>query len=356
MKVRICPLCDQPMKKAHRCDSCNSFIWKPEYVDIHYNTDTVHGDDCSYDSQAHDYKYRDDGSVTMMPSRKKRKARAAESSEWTADDSTTADTYKKYKKTYKISGKTYSDGTVPERRGASGKAKLIIIIVVVFSIISAAAEVIGTLEKKMTADISGIFSDDPIRATEDYFAEDEGDDWAASDEDIGRVEYSDEEVAALGSECTGFEHMDITVDEFMAVLEPELSKLGMDTKSFSDSSNNYSYDYGDDDFYSYFVQERMYDMDTDIGYYYSVAWDTFSKRLHEVSYNVYDSERADEFFVSTMKALTGDGESFREEFQKQRGIAEKDEYVFFDTDGYEVYINYYEGYDNSYYISITKTM
>lgn len=232
MKVRICPLCDQPMKKAHRCDSCNSFIWKPEYVDIHYNTDTVHGDDCSYDSQAHDYKYRDDGSVTMMPSRKKRKARAAENSEWTTDNSTTADTYKKYKKTYKMSGKTYSDGTVPERRGASGKAKLIIILVVVFSIISAAAEVIGTLEKKMTADISGIFSDDSIRATEDYFAEDEGDDWAASDEDIGRVEYSDEEVAALGSECTGFEHMDITVDEFMAVLEPELSKLGMDTKSF----------------------------------------------------------------------------------------------------------------------------
>ena len=41
---------------------------------------------------------------------------------------------------------------------------------------------------------------------------------------------------------------------------------------------------------------------------------------------------------------------------KQRGIAEKDEYVFFDVDGYEVYINYYESYEDSYYISITKTM
>ena len=330
MKVRICPLCDQPMKKAHRCDACNSFIWKPEYVDIHYNTDTVQGDDCSYDSQAHDYKYRDDGSVTMMPSRKKKKA----------------DTYKKYQK-------TYPDGTVPERRRSSGKAKLLIILVVVFSIISAAVEVIGTLEEKVTADISGIFSDDAIRATEAYPSED---DWTASDGDVGRVEYSDEEVAALGSECTGYEHMDVTVEEFMAALEPELSKLGVDTKSFTDSSNNYSYDYGEDDFSSYFVQERMYDMGADIGYYYNVAWDTFSKRLHEVSYNVYDSERADDFFVSTMQALAGDGESFREEFQKQRGIAEKDEYVFFDTDGYEVYINYYEDDEDSYYISITKTM
>ena len=349
MKVRVCPLCDQPMKKAHRCDACNSFIWKPEYVDIHYNTDTVHGDDCSYDSQAHDYKYRDDGSVTMMPSRKKKKARASENSEWTTGNSTTAGTYKKYQK-------TYSSRTVSERRGASGKAKLIIILVIVFSIISAVIEVISTLEEKVTADISGIFSENSIRATEAYPSEEEADDWAVSDEDAGRVEYSDEEVAALGSECTGYEHMDITAEEFMAVLEPELLKLGVDTESFSDSSNNYSYDYGKDNFYSYFVQERMYDMDTDIGYYYNVAWDTFSKRLHEVSYNVYDSERAGEFFVSTMQALAGDGESFREEFQKQRGIAEKDEYVFFDVDGYEVYINYYEGYEDSYYISITKTM
>ena len=140
------------------------------------------------------------------------------------------------------------------------------------------------------------------------------------DRDAGRVEYSDEEVAALGSECTGFEHMDITAEEFMAVLEPELSKLGVDTKSFSDSSNNYSYDYGEDNSYSYFVQERMYDMDMDIGYYYNVAWDTFSKRLHEVSYNVYDSERADEFFVSTMQALAGDGYK-RQRLQREEGCS-----------------------------------
>ena len=97
-------------------------------------------------------------------------------------------------------------------------------------------------------------------------------------------------------------------------------------------------------------------MDIDIGYYYNVSWDTFSKKLHEVSYNVYDSERAEAFYVSTMQALTGDGEKFRKEFQKQREVAEKDEYVFFDTDGYEIYINYYEGYSASYYISLVKTV
>ena len=73
MKVRICPLCDQPMKKTHRCDNCHSFVWKPQYMDIHYNTDTVQGKDCSYDSKSHDYAYHDDGSVTMMPSRERLK-------------------------------------------------------------------------------------------------------------------------------------------------------------------------------------------------------------------------------------------------------------------------------------------
>ena len=68
MKTRICPLCDQPMKKKHHCDSCNSFIWKPIYLDIHYSTGSPYEADCSFDAMPHEYTYRDDGSVTMMPS------------------------------------------------------------------------------------------------------------------------------------------------------------------------------------------------------------------------------------------------------------------------------------------------
>ena len=148
----------------------------------------------------------------------------------------------------------------------------------------------------------------------------------------------------------------MTKDTFIAAVEPELSALGVDIRSFSDESNNYAYEYDDDYSYTYFVQERMYDMDMDIGYYYNVSWDTFSKKLHEVSYNVCDSERAEAFYAATMQALTGDGEKFRKEFGKQRETAEEDEYVFFETEGYEIYINYYKGYSESYYVSIVKTM
>lgn len=345
MKVRICPLCDQPMKKAHRCDYCHSFVWKPQYMDIHYNTDTIQGKDCSYDSKPHDYEYHDNGSVTMMPSKKKpKKERQPQSFEQRKTES-----YKDYQKPYRSEA---SAG----KRNASGKAKLIIILLMVFAIISTVIEVIGSFTERMPFDISGAGSNDVVRETQQIYGDEDEDDGYSSSGDGERIEYTDEEVMAGGKECTGIEHMEVTMDAFIAAVEPELSALGVDTSSFSDESNNYSYDYGDDYSYTYFVQERMYDMDIDIGYYYNVSWDTFSKKLHEVSYNVYDSERAEAFYVSTMQALTGDGEKFRKEFQKQREVAEKDEYVFFDTDGYEIYINYYEGYSESYYISIVKTV
>lgn len=342
MKVRICPLCDQPMKKAHRCDYCNSFVWKPQYLDIHYNTDTVKGKDCSYDSKPHDYDYHENGSVTMMPSDNK------------------SGKLQKRRSTRQTKTNTYSPPYQTDRddsgRRASGKGKVAVILAVVFAVISIVAEVISNLEERIPFDISGAGSNAIISETQYTYDEDDGDDGYPASGDGERMEYTDEEVIAGGRECTGIEHMEATIDEFVVAVEPELSELGVDTSLYSDTSNNYSYDYGSDYSYTYFVQERMYDMDMEIGYYYNISWDTFSKKLHEVSYNVYDGERAEEFYVSTMQALTGDGEKFRKEFQKQRGVAEKDEYVFFDTDGYEVYINYYEGYSDSYYISIAKAM
>ncbi len=342
MKVRICPLCDQPMKKAHRCDNCHSFVWKPQYMDIHYNTDTVHGKDCSYDSKPHDYAYHDDGSVTMMPSRKRLKK-----------EQQTQNFGQKEKESYKDYQKTYRSETPVGKRNASGKAKLIVILLVVFGIISTAIEVIESFTEKVSFDITGAGADSVVSETQWVYDEDDGDLSAGGEE---RREYTDEEVIAGGKECTGIAHMEVTKDTFIAAVEPELSALGVDIRSFSDESNNYAYEYDDDYSYTYFVQERMYDMDMDIGYYYNVSWDTFSKKLHEVSYNVCDSERAEAFYAATMQALTGDGEKFRKEFGKQRETAEEDEYVFFETEGYEIYINYYKGYSKSYYVSIVKTM
>lgn len=57
MKVKICPLCDSEMKKAHYCDTCHSFIWRPEILDVHYNAQQrgMGEEDCAY-GVSHDQK------------------------------------------------------------------------------------------------------------------------------------------------------------------------------------------------------------------------------------------------------------------------------------------------------------
>lgn len=36
MKIKTCPYCDSVMTKKHRCDVCNSFVWKPSEVEGNY--------------------------------------------------------------------------------------------------------------------------------------------------------------------------------------------------------------------------------------------------------------------------------------------------------------------------------
>ena len=57
MKVKICPLCDSEVKKAHYCDTCHSFIWRPEILDVHYNAQQrgMGEEDCAY-GVSHDQK------------------------------------------------------------------------------------------------------------------------------------------------------------------------------------------------------------------------------------------------------------------------------------------------------------
>ena len=129
MKTRICPLCDQPMRKQHHCDICHSFVWKPVYLDIHYSTAEFQGEDCSYDAMNHDYEYKENGSVTMMPSERdstdqKRKFRGVEEIEFP--------TAPRAKKT--------TSTPVPGKKG--GRLKSTSILIVLFYLLFAFAEVI----------------------------------------------------------------------------------------------------------------------------------------------------------------------------------------------------------------------
>ena len=55
MIVRICPMCDCEMKKSHYCDTCHTWIWKPQMLDVHFNSSTrgLGEPDCAY-GEEHD--------------------------------------------------------------------------------------------------------------------------------------------------------------------------------------------------------------------------------------------------------------------------------------------------------------
>lgn len=346
MKTRICPLCDQPMKKPHHCDNCNSFIWKPNYIDIHYSSDVMSGDDCSYDAMPHKYDYHDDGTVTMTPEQREDYGKPVKPERnFQLDEG------------YTPAGNYKPDETFePKKVRKPRSGKMITIIVVVLILLTILPEIIMGIvsvvrSESMNDENPGIIFD----------GDDEDDLDFDYDSSSNEKEFTDEEVIAQGEECNGSYHMDITAEEFFKVMEPALDKLDVDTADYNESSNNHAYIYGSTTS-TYYDTDRMYHLDDSVGYYYDVVWDTVSGRLHDVGFNVTSRDGTEAFFEATMEALTGDGESFMDEFKKNRETAEEETYVFYNTDEYEVYINYTDysddgsGSEVSYYISITQAM
>lgn len=337
MKTRICPLCDQPMKKTHHCDYCHSFIWKPLYLDIHYKTGSESEDDCSYAQKAHEYEYHENGSITMMPSknvRKNKKFRGVQEIEFRGRG--TSERSEDYSTT------TPDDEENFRRKG--GCLKKIVWIIFILVIISTIYEVIWSIVSTIDFENGGTY---------EYFTNAEEIINPSTDE----REYTDEEVLAMGEECNSFTHMVMTSPEFIASFEEQLREQGKTELSdnYDDASYNRSYAYGDN-INTYFNSSRMYFM-IDGNAYYSIEWDTYSERLHTLAFEAEDSHAADVYFNITMESLGLHSERYLDEFQKQRSIAEDKGYIFYDIDELEVYISYYDSdaaSESTYYVSIEQ--
>lgn len=339
MKTRICPLCDQPMKKAHHCDSCNSFIWKPMYLDIHYSTGNQYEADCSYDAIPHDYEYHENGSVTMMPSendekRRKKKFRGVDEIEFPTRTSS-----RDYEK---------SASAPPKKRG--GCLKKIALIIFILSLLSTVVELIFSMVADVGSDLLVPEPQPEISIEEEWNIED----WV--DPGTKEIEFTVDEVMAMGEECTAYSHMDVVWTDVVLAMEGMMD--GVDSSQpieYSESTYNWAYDYGKE-VDTYFTSSRVYDLESDTGYY-EIGWDTYSGRVHYVNFDVNGRDTAEYYYIQTMYTLSYENEHMIEEFQKGLSVAEDEGYVFYDTEGYEIYISYYDGndgYEPSYYISITK--
>lgn len=336
MKTRICPLCDQPMKKAHHCDSCGSFVWKPMYLDIHYKTGYDSGSDCAYDQNPHEYQYHDDGSVTMMPSKdrgKHKKFRGVQEIELPRYN--TAESSERYDTTTPKSGRS------AKNRG--GCLKKIILIIVTLSIVFSVNSIVFSVISDM--DFGEAVPEIGYGTAEEV-------------EPMRETEYTEDEVIALGEECNGYTHMDMTCRDFVTKFEMRIREIYPDDllEYYDDSYNHaYIYETGANTYYS---SNRMYIFGDDKGYC-TVNWDTYSERLHSIDFDIRGTELSEAFFNIVMKTLGLHDEQYLEQFQNQRSIAEDEGYVFYNTEDLEVYISYYDDGNaekSSYYVSISKGM
>ena len=331
MKTRICPLCDQTMKKKHYCDSCNSFVWKPVYLDIHYNLWGDSALDCAYDAMPHKYDYHDDGSVTMTPSKRQdqkesRKFRGGQ--EFGLPNRPASRDSKK------------AAADMPRKKG--GCLKKFILICFILSMFSTVFSMITNMVMDMGEDILMV-------------PEPDMDIWDDTDSEV--IEFTEDEVFEMGEECTGCLHLNMICDEFIPVFEDELEALNSkQISNYSETSYNWGYDYGTE-IVTYFTTSRTYDLDLGDGYY-AIEWDTYSRRIHDLDFDVFGREYAESYFDVTMNALGYDDEALRIEFQKQLSVAEDTDYVFYNTEGLEIYISCFDDENSeelTYYVSITNS-
>lgn len=137
MIVRICPMCDSEMNKRHYCEACRSWIWKPQMLDVHFNSSSRgRGEiDCSY-GEEHDAYHHMMGSDNQyyqneQTSQKGRK-KAAGARQTSARSSAARQTSVQRTAPQRPAMQSRSD----RRSSAKGSPGIIILIIVIIYIIA----------------------------------------------------------------------------------------------------------------------------------------------------------------------------------------------------------------------------
>ena len=259
MKVKICPLCDSEMKKAHYCDTCHSFIWRPEILDVHYNAQQrgMGEEDCAY-GMSHDQKdhnndiYGRFSDVLKKEEKKQKNRKRATSHEEVYGSST----QKKVGRSYRTDRS--GTGMEAKRRKAGGcLGKIVLAIIILNALLGAAGSrlihyftngdfqyVIEDLMDELGGDdVDGII--DPDTSSEEHYRE-----------------LSDQEVSAYPDGCNGYAHFDVTDEDMGALIEAwTRTEYGRDISGDDSSSeDNYIYTY-DGETTSYLQKTTYYNVD-----------------------------------------------------------------------------------------------
>ena len=318
MKQRYCPYCDQKMTSGLYCSGCKRIVWHPYVQDVDYYLNErhpQHESDCLYHDGGSEYPgsrasstdsyagvFKGNGTSTSTHGGKKktnREKKAADPFQNMGNRMTgqrnAFEHMKSQLEQYRSQADTCQSGTyssqsaknimdrVNSERGRKKPFTGILIVVIIWLVFSVGGNLLFLITHAIRESIYGI---------ENIFDSSSGDLWSSADsnavEVLGEGELSDEEVRAIGTNCTNYGHYDAQLADVTAALDRLLPQYGFSEWSMEDT---YSYNYASDDMSWYNTDQACY-LSRDGEYVGSITIyaDTATDDLHGIGAYSSDEE------------------------------------------------------------------
>ena len=318
MKQKYCPYCDQKMTSGLYCSGCKRIVWHPYVQDVDYYLNErhpQHESDCLYHDGGSEYPgsrasstdsyagvFKGNGTSTSTQGGKKktnREKKAADPFQNMGNRMTgqrnAFERMKSQLEQYRSQADTCQSGTyssqsaknimdrVNSERGRKKPFTGILIVVIIWLVFSVGGNLLFLITHAIRESIYGI---------ENIFDSSSGDLWSSADsnavEVLGEGELSDEEVRAIGTNCTNYGHYDAQLADVTAALDRLLPQYGFSEWSMEDT---YSYNYASDDMSWYNTDQACY-LSRDGEYVGSITIyaDTATDDLHGIGAYSSDEE------------------------------------------------------------------
>ncbi len=292
------------------CSGCKRIVWHPYVQDVDYYLNErhpQHESDCLYHDGGSEYPgssasgtdsyagvFKGNGTSTSTQGGKKktnREKKAADPFQNMGNRMTgqrnAFERMKSQLEQYRSQADTCQSGTyssqsaknimdrVNSERGRKKPFTSILIVVIIWLVFSVGGNLLFLITHAIRESIYGI---------ENIFDSSSGDLWSSADSNavgvLGEGELSDEEVRAIGTNCTNYGHYDAQLADVTAALDRLLPQYGFSEWSMEDT---YSYNYASDDM-SWYNTDQAYYLSRDGEYVGSITIyaDTATDDLHGI--------------------------------------------------------------------------
>lgn len=314
MLVRMCPYCDHEMTKRHHCDFCNSFVWKAETMDIHFNSESrgKNETDCAYGTE-HDQVHH----------------HGAEKRGSTARGGDQA-------------GQARGGQTSQTRGGQTGKAggsALKLIGVILAAVVIFLAPQIGSFITVIVDRVSEMNSSQelPVNVSDSVTS------------DVEYLELTEADIAGKTVHCNGSSHMELTGEDIFSMSERFLED-NYHGEIYGTRKQFQGYEMKDGTGKVLYENAYFIELDKALSEYIAVYADAVTDEIHSITIQMKDKSYIRGFLVLLLKDKAGISALTDQDLDM---IFEVDDYGFFagECGNYEV-LNHYRESDSIYSVSV----